>query len=117
MQRPNIPCILSQMKDSAFRLQDKSVLVYGDFNHLTQSLVRDFTTQGDDVGFVNSTKTAVGRFLDNVNDGRNVHPEYGRAAQIDYAITDKRSALEAVTSHGGTASGGSTLSSMQKCQV
>ena len=75
------------MKESAFRLQDKSVLVYGDFNHLTQSLIRDFTAQGADVGFINPQKPMVARFLDNINDGRNVHPEYGRSAQIDCTIT------------------------------
>lgn len=85
------------MKDSMLRLQDKSVLIFGDFNNLSQSLIRDFTVLGADVGFLNSTQPAVSRFLENVNDARNVHPEYGRAAQIEVAISDKSSAFEATS--------------------
>lgn len=85
------------MKDSVFRLQDKSVLIYGDFNGLNQALIRDFTAQGADVGFLIAQTPAVGRYLENVNDARNVHPEFGRAAQIDAIIKDKSSAFEAVS--------------------
>lgn len=83
------------MKDSAFKLQDKSVLLFGDFNGLSQALIRDFTENGANVGFVNSDKAA--RFLDNINDTREVHPNFGRAAQIDVAIRDKTSAFDAVS--------------------
>jgi NAD(P)-dependent dehydrogenase (short-subunit alcohol dehydrogenase family) len=83
------------MKES-LRLQDKSVLIHGDFSGLTQALIRDFTEQGADVGFINHEKPQTARYLENVNDGRQVHANLGRAAQIDVEVKDKASASEAV---------------------
>ena len=88
------------MIESPFRLQDKSVLIFGDFNGLSQALVRDFTENGADVGFLNNEKPQTGRFLENINDTREVHASYGRAVQIDVNVTGQKLSLRSRQPHG-----------------
>jgi enoyl-[acyl-carrier-protein] reductase (NADH) len=77
------------MKDSAFRLQDKTVLLAGPFNGTTQSIVRTMTEFGADIGFI--SEQSVGRYVDGINEAREVHPEYGRAVHYNLpAKTDQQ---------------------------
>lgn len=83
------------MKESPLRLQDKAFLLFGPFNGLSQSLMRNLTEQGADVGFVNPEQPFPAKFIENLNDGRQIHPEFGRAAPISIDVKDTQTAKEA----------------------
>jgi NAD(P)-dependent dehydrogenase (short-subunit alcohol dehydrogenase family) len=85
------------MNDSPLRLQDKSVLLYGDFTSLTQALIHDFTEQGADVALLNCDSPQPGRFIENVNDAREAHPNFGKAFQIAVDVKNKTSAFDAIS--------------------
>jgi 3-oxoacyl-[acyl-carrier protein] reductase len=72
------------MKDILFRLQDKTVLLLGPFNGVIQSLLRTLTELGADVAYVNANADAkmASKYIDGVNEGREIHAEYGRAAHF-----------------------------------
>jgi NAD(P)-dependent dehydrogenase (short-subunit alcohol dehydrogenase family) len=67
------------MKDSALRLQDKTILVVGPFNGVTQACVRALTEFGCDVAYVSQDNPNAGRYIDGLNEAREVHSHYGRA--------------------------------------
>lgn len=71
-----------KMKDTVFRLQDKTVLLTGPFNGVTQALIRTMTEFGADVAFAGEAAPGATRYADGINEAREVHPEYGRAAAI-----------------------------------
>lgn len=80
------------MKESALKLQDKTVLLTGPFNGVTQAIVRQLTEYGADVALVCSGNA--GRYVDGVNEAREVHPHYGRAAHFNHALTDENKIRE-----------------------
>lgn len=83
------------MKDSALRLQDKTILLVGPFNGITQAIMRTLTEFGADVGFV-SEGTQAARYVDGVNEAREVHPHYGRAAHFNMPLNDDGQIQEAL---------------------
>ena len=50
------------MKESSLKLQDKTVLLAGPFNGVTQAIVRAFTEFGADVALV--CEAQAGRYVD-----------------------------------------------------
>lgn len=74
------------MKDSPFRLQDKTILLTGPFNGVTQALMRTMTELGADIAFVNEKSPHAGRYVDGVNEAREARPDYGRAAYFDLPL-------------------------------
>ena len=68
------------MKDSALRLQNKTILIAGPFNGITQALMRSLTEFGSDVALVTDQAPNAGRYAEGINEAREVHSEYGRAA-------------------------------------
>lgn len=78
-------------------LQDRSVLLYGPFNGLTQNLIREFTEKGADVGMLHPELAGLTRFVESINDVRVAHPEFGRAAALNIEVTHQTAALDAVT--------------------
>lgn len=83
------------MKDSALRLQDKTIFLVGPFNGVSQAILRTMTEFGADVGFVSEHQYA-GKFVEGVNEAREVHPEYGRAAQFNLPLTNEKQISEAL---------------------
>lgn len=82
------------MKDSALRLQDKTVLLVGPFNGLTQAILRTLTEFGADVGYI--SEQAVGRYVDGINEARDVHAHYGRAVHYGLPVTSDSQIQEAL---------------------
>jgi NAD(P)-dependent dehydrogenase (short-subunit alcohol dehydrogenase family) len=77
------------MKDSSLRLQDKNVIIVGPFNGTTQAILRGLTEFGASVGLI--SEAPAGRYVDGVNEAREVHASYGRAAHFNMALdTDKK---------------------------
>jgi NAD(P)-dependent dehydrogenase (short-subunit alcohol dehydrogenase family) len=83
------------MKDSALRLQDKTVLLVGPFNGVSQAILRTMTEFGTDVGLISEHQYA-GKFVEAINEAREVHAEYGRAAHLPYPLGDEKQIAEAI---------------------
>lgn len=84
------------MRESALRLQDKNIVLVGPFNGVTQAIMRTMTEFGADVGFVSQLGPAVSKFVDAVNEGREVHPNYGRAVYLDLPLGTEAQVQEAM---------------------
>ena len=84
------------MRDSALRLQDKTVLLTGPFNGITQAILRTLTEFGCDVGYVNDQAAYATKFVDAVNEARDVKPDYGRAAHINLPLNSDKQIQEAL---------------------
>jgi NAD(P)-dependent dehydrogenase (short-subunit alcohol dehydrogenase family) len=83
------------MKDSALRLQDKTVLLTGPFNGTTQAVLRTLTEFGCDVGFVCDQPGYAGKYVEGINEAREVHSEYGRAAHLNLPLNTDQQIQEA----------------------
>ncbi|HMN69751.1 MAG TPA: SDR family oxidoreductase [Bdellovibrionales bacterium] len=68
------------MRDSALRLQDKTVLLVGPFGGVTQACLQTLTQFGCDVAFVSHQTPHASRYIDGINEAREAHAHYGRAA-------------------------------------
>lgn len=84
------------MKDSALRLQDKTMLLTGPFNGTTQSLLRTMTEFGSDIAFVSDHVATAGKYVDGINEAREIHPEYGRAAFFNLPLKSAADITEAL---------------------
>lgn len=67
------------MRDSSLRLQDKTIMLVGPFNGVTQACVRALTEFGCDVAYVSQDNPNAHRYIDGLNEAREVHAHYGRA--------------------------------------
>jgi NAD(P)-dependent dehydrogenase (short-subunit alcohol dehydrogenase family) len=88
------------MKDSALRLQDKNVLLIGPFGGVTQAILRTLTEFGAGVGYI--SEQPAGRYIEGVNEAREVHPNYGRAAHYAMPLNDDKQIQEALGQVVGT---------------
>lgn len=84
------------MKDSALRLQDKTILLTGPFNGTTQALLRTMTEFGCDIAFVSDQTPTAGKYAEGLNEAREVHPEYGRAAYFHLPLKNENDIMEAL---------------------
>ena len=80
------------MRESALKLQDKTVLLAGPFNGVTQAIVRAFTEFGEDIALI--CEAPAGKYVEGVNEARDVHPNYGRAVHFNLPLTDDKKILE-----------------------
>lgn len=88
------------MKDSALRLQDKTILLVGPFNGVIQACIRALTEFGCDVAYVGHDSPNAGRYTEGINEAREVHTFYGRAVHYHLPLktpADVQEALGAVT--------------------
>ena len=74
------------MRDSAFRLQDKTILLRGPFGGVTQALLRTLTELGADVAYVDAHQANANRYCEGLNEAREVHPTFGRAIYFPAAL-------------------------------
>jgi len=84
------------MKDSALRLQDKTILLAGPFNGITQALLRTMTEFGSDVALVSDQTPNASRFVDGLNEAREARPDYGRAAYFHQSLKGEGDIREAL---------------------
>lgn len=84
------------MKDSALRLQDKTVIVVGPFNGTTQAILRTMTEFGADVGFISDQAGYATNFVSSLNEAREVHAHYGRATHLPLPMNNEGEIQEAL---------------------
>lgn len=85
-----------EMTDSALRLQDKTILLTGPFNGVTQALVRMMTEFGSDIAFISQDTPNAIRYIDGVNEAREIRPQYGRAAYLHLPTNNAEEIREAL---------------------
>jgi 2-hydroxycyclohexanecarboxyl-CoA dehydrogenase len=90
------------MKDSVLRLQDKTILLTGPFNGTTQALLRTMTEFGSDIAFVSDQTPTASKYVDGINEAREVHQSYGRALYLHLPMRNKADINEVL---GGMAGG------------
>ena len=82
------------MKDSALRLQDKTILMTGPFNGITQALLRTMTEFGSDIAYVSDDNPNSDKYTNGINEAREVNPHYGRAAFFNLPMNDEEQITE-----------------------
>ena len=65
-----------------FPLRERTIVIAGPFNTLTQGLMSTFAMQGADIALVDPEADAAQRFCQNINDQREINPKNGRTAAI-----------------------------------
>lgn len=83
-------------RDSAIRLQDKTILLIGPFNGVTQALLRTMTELGADIAFVNDQSPLAYKYCDGVNEAREARPDFGRAAHFPLPLKTEQDVKEAL---------------------
>ncbi len=84
------------MRDSALRLQDKTILLVGPFTGILQNALRTLTEFGCDVAYVSHQNPNAARYVDGINEAREVHSHYGRAVYYHLPVTNAAQAQEAL---------------------
>lgn len=84
------------MKESSFKLQDKTIFLAGPFNGVTQSIIRGMAELGADVAFVSDSVAHASRFTDGVTEARDIHPNHGRAAHFNLPLNTPEQVQEAI---------------------
>lgn len=84
------------MRDSALRLQDKTILLHGPFNGVTQAILRALTEFGCDVAYLSDQSPHASRYTDGINEAREVHQHYGRAAHFNMSVKSDKDVQEAL---------------------
>ncbi len=84
------------MRESGFKLSDKTIVLSGHLSPLTQGIIHVLAEHGADVGFVTQASNESRRFMENINDVREVHARHGRGLVVDAQVTDLASAQEAI---------------------
>lgn len=91
---PSLYC--EGMKDSALKLQDKTVFLTGAFNGTVQAILRSMTEFGADVAYVSDQTPSAQTYVNGVNEAREVHPHYGRAAFFNLPLGTEEQITEAM---------------------
>jgi NAD(P)-dependent dehydrogenase (short-subunit alcohol dehydrogenase family) len=84
------------MRDSALKLQDKTILLVGPFNGILQAALRTLTEFGCDVAYVSHQNPNAGRYAEGINEAREVHSHYGRAVYYHLPVTNGAQVQEAL---------------------
>lgn len=84
------------MKDSGLKLQDKTILLVGPFNTVSQALMRTMTEFGADIALVNDQPSYAAKFAEAVSDLREARPDFGRAAAFALPLRNEKEIREAL---------------------
>lgn len=72
-----------------FALREKTVLLRGQFNNLTQSLMHALVADGADVAFIDPEAKKAEKFCETLSNQREINPKSGRAMAFSYdAMSD-----------------------------
>lgn len=84
------------MRDSALKLQDKTIFLAGPFTGITQGTMRTLTEMGADVAFVCDSAPHAGRYTEGLNEAREAYPKYGRAVHYPLSLKTAAQVQEAI---------------------
>lgn len=83
-------------RDSLLKLNDKTVAIIGPFSSMTQVMLSSLTEQGADVALMTKEVPEARRFVEHINDQREVYPHYGRAGVIHSELTNPKEATDLI---------------------
>lgn len=69
-------------RDSLLKLNDKTVAIVGEFSSMTQMSLTVLSEQGADVALIGKETPEARRYVEHLNDQREIYPHYGRAGVI-----------------------------------
>lgn len=69
-------------RDSLLKLSDKTVAIVGEFSSLTQTILTVLSEQGADVALVGKESPEARRYIEHINDQREIYPHFGRSGVI-----------------------------------
>ncbi len=69
-------------RDSLLKLSDKTLAIIGEFSSLTQTILTVLSEQGADVALVGKESPEARRYIEHINDQREIYPHYGRSGVI-----------------------------------
>jgi NAD(P)-dependent dehydrogenase (short-subunit alcohol dehydrogenase family) len=84
------------MKEASLKLQDRTILLVGPFSGVTQAIIRTMTEMGADVAYIDNTNPNAGRYTEGINEAREVHQHYGRAAYFNFPMNEEKEINEAL---------------------
>ncbi len=85
------------MRQISFKLQDKTIILSGTFNHQMQNMATTLTSLGADVALIGPSAQEARRFCDNLNDAREINSSFGRSLVIESSLDSESSVQEAVS--------------------
>ncbi|MGE3386606.1 MAG: SDR family oxidoreductase [Bdellovibrionales bacterium] len=83
-------------RDSLLKLNDKTVAIVGAFNTMTQMILTHLSEQGADVALVGKESPEARRYVEHLNDQREIYPHYGRAGVINTELSNDKEAADLV---------------------
>lgn len=83
--------------ENGFNLRERTALIYGPFSSTVQSLVMGLTQLGADCVLLDYDNQASQRFCNQINDGREINPKFGRALGIKSALKDAQDIKDAIS--------------------
>lgn len=84
--------------ENGFNLRERTALIYGPFSTTVQSLVMGLTQMGADCVLLDYDNNASQRFCNQINDGREINPKFGRALGIKSALKNAQDVKDAISS-------------------
>jgi enoyl-[acyl-carrier-protein] reductase (NADH) len=75
-------------RDSLLKLNDKTVAIVGGFSSLTQMMLTLLSEQGADVALVGKETPEARRYVEHLNDQREIYPHFGRAGVISSDLSN-----------------------------
>lgn len=85
-----------------FNLKERTALIYGPFSSTVQSLVIGLTQMGANCVLLDTDNAPSMRFCNQVNDAREIHPQYGRAMGVKNPLKTDADFREAIGSAAHT---------------
>jgi NAD(P)-dependent dehydrogenase (short-subunit alcohol dehydrogenase family) len=80
------------IRETLLKLNDKTVAIVGEFTSMTQMTLTLLSEQGADVALIGKETPEARRYVEHLNDQREIYPHYGRAGVI---ATDLAKATDA----------------------
>lgn len=83
-------------RDFFLKLNDKTVAIIGPFSTMTQMMLTTLTEQGADVALVTKETPEARRYVEHLNDQREIYPHYGRAGVISTELNNVNEASDLI---------------------
>lgn len=83
-------------RDSLLKLNDKTIAIIGSFSSMTQSMLNLLSEQGADVALVGKESPEARRYVEHLNDQREIYPHFGRAGVISSDLNNPHEAADLI---------------------
>jgi NAD(P)-dependent dehydrogenase (short-subunit alcohol dehydrogenase family) len=81
----------------SYPIGDRTIVLAGNWNSLSQCLLMELTRSGADVGYLSPKSDQATRYCNQLNDERAVKQDYGKCVHIEYDFEDAKGSKEQVS--------------------